>query len=184
MESNFQKVVAFNQTFGAVCHDHPQPRIFLDQPEVVKLRLDLILEEFHELQEAVASQNLLEVTDALADILYVVYGAGSAFGLNLDRAFALVHESNMTKLCQTEEEARETIAWYREHEPRYDSPSYRLASDQKHWVVYNESTQKVLKSIKYQPVDLREVIDPPMGASGDRNQRLITEFVQTRKRSE
>src|SRR3989338_4501296 len=177
MESNFQKVVTFNQTFGAVCHNHPQPQIFRDQPEVVKLRLDLIQEEFRELQEAVARQDLLEVTDALADILYVVYGAGSAFGLNLDQAFGLVHESNMTKLCQTEEEAQETVSWYLEHEPRYDSPSYRLASDRKHWVVYNQSTQKVLKSIKYRPVDLREVIEE----HGDRGQRLITEFVQTRK---
>ncbi len=66
--------------------------------KIVKLRVDLIKEEFNELQEAIKNKDLVEVADALTDILYVTYGAGHAFGINLDDCFDEVQKSNMSKL--------------------------------------------------------------------------------------
>ena len=66
--------------------------------KIVKLRYDLILEELNELKEAINEKNLKEVADALTDILYVTYGAGHAFGINLDKCFEEVQKSNMSKL--------------------------------------------------------------------------------------
>jgi len=66
--------------------------------KIAKLRYDLILEELDELKKAMESKNLLEVADALTDILYVTYGAGHAFGINLDKCFLEVQRSNMSKL--------------------------------------------------------------------------------------
>lgn len=66
--------------------------------------------------------------------------------------FNLVHESNMTKFCKTEEEAQETVEWYKLNEKRYKEPSYRKAEDGDYWIVYNAENGKVLKSTKYKPV--------------------------------
>lgn len=79
----------------------------------MKLRLSLIEEEIKELEEAVEQNNFIEIIDALADILYVTYGAGCSFGINLDTSFDIVHSSNMTKLCKNENEAKETVEWYK-----------------------------------------------------------------------
>tara|TARA_B100000131_G_scaffold189043_1_gene181931 strand:+ start:364 stop:873 length:510 start_codon:yes stop_codon:yes gene_type:complete len=161
-KTNFQKVIQFNRSFGVPISDTPLVNITKDNPKLSKLRLDLILEETRELKEAMDSHDFLETVDALADILYVVYGAGASFGIDLDKAFDLVHNSNMSKLCKTEEEARETVRWYeeRKEETGYDSPDYRLGDDGVNWVVFNSSTGKILKSINYTPVteSLRELI--------------------------
>lgn len=109
--SNFQKIIEFHKCFGLKHADSPVKDIFTADPKTVKLRLDLIREEFKELEEAAQNHDMKEVLDALADILYVTYGAGSSLGLDLDKAFGLVHESNMSKLCKDEAEAKETVAW-------------------------------------------------------------------------
>ena len=161
--SNFEKVRQFNKSFGVKIYNNPQQNITKDDPALTKLRLDLILEETKELQEAIENHDFVEVVDALADILYVVYGAGTSFGIDLDRAFDIVHRSNMTKLCETEEIAQETVESYRaKYEAGtspYDSPTYRLSDDGVNWVVYNESTGKVLKSIHYTPANFSELLD-------------------------
>jgi len=112
---------------------------------------------------AVSEKNYIETIDALGDILYVVYGMGASIGVDLDEAFRLIHESNMSKLCSTEEEAIETVDWYtKNYNPEtlpYDSPAYRLSDDGKFWVVYNKSSGKILKSINYHPVDLKPLLD-------------------------
>ena len=92
--SNFLKVKDFMQNFGQDVLTKPK---FPDK-KVVKLRLDLIKEELNELEEAIKNNDLLEVADALTDILYVTYGAGHAFGVNLDKCFDEVQKSNMSKL--------------------------------------------------------------------------------------
>merc|ERR1712216_199730 len=108
--------------------------------------------------DAMKEKDMVETIDALGDILYVVYGAGGAFGINLDRAFELIHKSNMTKLCKTEDEAKETVQWYRDHltgpegKYPYDTPAYRLSPDGQYYVPFNESTGKILKSVNYSPV--------------------------------
>lgn len=161
--TNFEKVLDFNQKFGVTVHDTPQPTIFDDDKHLVNLRMDLIREEVKELEEAVEEKDILETVDALGDILYVVYGMGVSIGVDLDEAFRLIHDSNMSKLCKSEEEAVQTVEWYQkefdEGRLAYDSPAWRLSDDGQYWVVYNKSTGKILKSINYHPVDLKPVIN-------------------------
>ena len=92
--SNFRKVGIFMKTFGQEVKDKPS----FSTDKINKLRLNLIKEELSELTEAMNSRDLLEVADALTDILYVTYGAGHAFGINLDECFEEVQNSNMSKL--------------------------------------------------------------------------------------
>ena len=92
--SNFNKVGTFMKTFGQEVKTEPS----FSTEKVNKLRVDLIKEELQELTEAMNNKNLLEVADALTDILYVTYGAGHAFGINLDKCFEEVQSSNMSKL--------------------------------------------------------------------------------------
>jgi len=157
METNFDKVIEFNKTFGVDISDNVQQEIFTMKPELVKLRYDLIKEEVDELKEAIDNDDMVETIDALADILYVVYGAGASFGINLNKAFDMVHKSNMSKLCNTEEEAIETVMWYKheyvEGNKPYDTPKWKLSDDNKYYIVFNESSGKILKSINYQPVN-------------------------------
>ncbi len=161
--TNFEKVLDFNQKFGVTVHDTPQPTIFDDDKHLVNLRMDLIREEVRELEEAVKEKDMLETVDALGDILYVVYGMGVSIGVDLDEAFRLIHDSNMSKLCKSEEEAVQTVEWHQkefdEGRLAYDSPAWRLSDDGQYWVVYNKSTGKILKSINYHPVDLKPVIN-------------------------
>ena len=92
--SNFSKVGIFMKTFGQEVRDKPS----FSTEKINKLRIDLIKEELEELTEAMKNKDLLEVADALTDILYVTYGAGHAFGINLDKCFEEVQNSNMSKL--------------------------------------------------------------------------------------
>ena len=92
--SNFSKVGVFMKTFGQEVKDKPS----FSTDKINKLRLDLIKEELNELTEAMNNKDLLEVADALTDILYVTYGAGHAFGINLDKCFEEIQNSNMSKL--------------------------------------------------------------------------------------
>ena len=92
--SNFSKVGNFMKTFGQEVKTKPS----LSTEKINKLRIDLIKEELEELTEAMNNKNLLEVADALTDILYVTYGAGHAFGIDLDQCFEEVQNSNMSKL--------------------------------------------------------------------------------------
>ena len=92
--TNFDKVGTFMKTFGQEVKTKPS----FSTDKINKLRLDLIQEELTELTEAMNNKDLLEVADALTDILYVTYGAGHAFGINLDKCFEEVQNSNMSKL--------------------------------------------------------------------------------------
>ena len=92
--SNFNKVGTFMKTFGQEVKTEPS----FSTEKINKLRIDLIKEELQELTEAMNSKDLLEVADALTDILYVTYGAGHAFGIDLDKCFEEVQNSNMSKL--------------------------------------------------------------------------------------
>ena len=92
--SNFNKVKTFMETFGQEVKTKPS----FSSDKINSLRYDLIKEELEELKEAMENKDLLEVADALTDILYVTYGAGHAFGINLDKCFEEVQSSNMSKL--------------------------------------------------------------------------------------
>jgi len=97
--SNFNKVGTFMKTFGQEVKSKPS----FSSNKINKLRIDLIKEELDELQEAMKNNDLLEVADALTDILYVTYGAGHAFGIDLDKCFEEVQNSNMSKLGENGE---------------------------------------------------------------------------------
>ncbi|MSP10049.1 MAG: phosphoribosyl-ATP diphosphatase [Pelagibacteraceae bacterium] len=92
--TNFNKVGIFMKTFGQEVKNLPS----FSSDKINKLRYDLIKEELDELKEAMDKKDILEVADALTDILYVTYGAGHAFGINLDKCFEEVQNSNMSKL--------------------------------------------------------------------------------------
>ena len=92
--SNFNKVKTFMETFGQEVKTKPS----FSTDKINSLRYDLIKEELEELKVAMENKDLLEVADALTDILYVTYGAGHAFGINLDGCFEEVQNSNMSKL--------------------------------------------------------------------------------------
>ena len=112
--TNFNKVGTFMKTFGQEVKTTPS----FSTDKINKLRLDLIKEELSELTEAINKKDLLEVADALTDILYVTYGAGHAFGINLDKCFEEVQNSNMSKL----DENGKPI--YNEHGKVMKGPNY------------------------------------------------------------
>ena len=112
--TNFNKVGTFMKTFGQEVKTKPS----FSTDKINKLRLDLIKEELTELTEAMNNKDLLEVADALTDILYVTYGAGHAFGINLDKCFEEVQNSNMSKL----DEKGKPI--YNEHGKVMKGPNY------------------------------------------------------------
>ena len=112
--SNFSKVGIFMKTFGQEVKKKPS----FSTDKINKLRLDLIKEELSELTDAMNNRDLLEVADALTDILYVTYGAGHAFGIDLDKCFDEVQNSNMSKL----DEDGKPI--YNEHGKVMKGPNY------------------------------------------------------------
>ena len=92
--TNFESVRKFMETFGQEIKEKPG----FPNNKIISLRLNLIKEELEELKEAMQNKDIKEVADALTDILYVTYGAGHAFGINLDKCFQEVQNSNMSKL--------------------------------------------------------------------------------------
>ena len=151
-KTSFEDVCDFNAQFGVKKLDAP----CLDDEPFIESKMALIREEMSELEEAVKNKDLVETVDALTDILYVVLGMGYGLNVNLDKAFKIVHESNMSKMCLTEEVAIQTVEWYKQNEPRYTTPTYRLNSAG-NYVVYDEKTRKILKSIYYKPADLHSL---------------------------
>ena len=92
--SNFEKVKKFMETFGQEIKE----KASIPNDKITSLRYELIKEELNELKEAIDKKDIKEVADALTDILYVTYGAGHAFGIDLDKCFEEVQNSNMSKL--------------------------------------------------------------------------------------
>jgi len=285
MKSNFEAVCIFNKSFGLPHFDSKQEDILTTNQKLSNLRINLCIEEAEELEDAFIDNNLIEIIDALTDELYVLYGAGSSFGvnldkkfvskmfdiyygkgknnnfdfmneilnysnydmlkyilienkhehlftykrcniinydnifsetfkkseeyencriildelrnnikrniskleeeknkfifdnvincltdilydtyklgiflgINLDKSFDIVHNSNMSKLCKNEDEAQKTVEWYKNNDDRYKTPEYRLSDDKKYWVVFNKDSGKILKSINYTPADFKQL---------------------------
>jgi predicted HAD superfamily Cof-like phosphohydrolase len=119
------------------------------------LRLELIQEELNELQQAIIDKDIVEVADALCDLQYVLSGAILEFGLGsrFSDLFAEVQRSNMSKACDSEEEAQKTVAFYAEK----GTSAYFVASEGK-YLVYRKSDNKTLKSINYSPANLKRYL--------------------------
>jgi len=165
--TNFSRVKDFMTVYG---QDVPtEPKAPETMPDVTKLRVNLIEEELNELKEAIKNNDFVEVVDALADILYVTYGAGVAWGVDLQKAFEQVHESNMTKICKDIDEANYTVKWYKDHpEKGYPAPEFREAESEgkKVYVVFESSTGKILKNINYKAVNLQNIVLTDLGSKG------------------
>lgn len=149
MKNQIEQVVEFNSIGGQVPNDN-----FRDL-KVLDLKLGLIAEEFKELSEASYLENRVEVLDALADILYVVYGFAWSYGLDkvLPEAFERVHKSNMSKFPLTEEEANATIQKYYSE----GIPTEAVKVGDKYTILKKENG-KILKSINYNPVNLKDLV--------------------------
>jgi len=154
----FDKIRQFNDAFGVDrVTNGMNPNITRDKPQLVEQCMSLIHEEVRELEDAVSTHDFTEIRDALSDIIYVVLGMSYRLGINADSDFSIVHDSNMSKLCDTEEEAAETVADYEQRrdsgETKYDSPYYEPCDAVPgKWIVRNRSTRKVLKNINYKAV--------------------------------
>ncbi len=150
--SPLNQVAEFHKTFK-----HP----VLDEPTIPSqarcdLRVALLAEEVRELQEAIADNNLVEIADALCDIQYVLAGAILEFGLG-DKFKALfdeVHRSNMSKACNTIEEANETISHYL----KKDGSEAHYKEEEEKFLVFRTADNKTLKSINYSPADLKGLL--------------------------
>jgi predicted HAD superfamily Cof-like phosphohydrolase len=154
MSSNFDKIKEFHRLFNLDNRESPYHECF-DNEKLMKLRLALIDEEVQELHDSVNQRDFVETIDALTDIMYVTLGAFTSLGVDANEAFRLVHESNMTKLCNSEQEAKDTVEWYKERRPEFDA-TYELHENGK-WRVFDKKSGKVLKNKYYKPVDLKEV---------------------------
>lgn len=153
LPSNFEKVKNFMNIAGQNTLSKD-----LSDEKLVKFRMSLIEEELSELKTALDAKDRVETVDAIADLLYVIYGMAASFDIDADKAFNIVHRSNMSKFCTTKNEAINTVKWYKEEyisgRLSYDSPTYKQVND--YWVVYNQNTGKILKSIFYTPANLTD----------------------------
>lgn len=160
-KTNYQKVLEFNKLFSVQKYTKtPLSKVFDDEPELIKLRFNLILEEFTELKTAIQDKDIIETIDGAVDLLYVTYGLLSALNIDADKAFEIVSSSNLSKVCDTEKDAIESVNLYKNETPqRYDSPNYKKVPNENKWVVYNESTNKVLKNFRYVQADFSKLLN-------------------------
>ena len=232
--TGYEQVGEFHEVFGHPLNNENVLNVFVEKPELDKFRLALIEEEMNEFIDAIKNGDVIEAIDAIADTMYVVYGACHAFGINYDvvktnpnkmydsyenddvffngeneldleisnfknvfndlkscceeqdfnkvtncldnvikhcytlaslfgvdinKCFDEVNRSNMTKVCLTEDDAKESVKWYKENEHRYADPTYRKSTNPKYWVVFDNTTSKILKSIKFELPNLKKVIN-------------------------
>lgn len=150
--NRIEKVKEFMITSG----QEVKNKIELPSKEIMELRVELLEEEVRELKAAFKVMDLVEVYDAFQDIQYVLDGAINACGMQSinDAGFQEVHRSNMSKFCESVEEAEETVKSYAEKNIEVD---YKKVNDK--YVVFRKSDNKTLKSINYSPADLKTLID-------------------------
>jgi predicted HAD superfamily Cof-like phosphohydrolase len=151
--SYLSKVSEFHKTFNVPVLYKPE----IPSEERCKLRVNLLQEELNELSEAIKNKDLVEIADALCDLQYVLSGSVLEFGLTekFDQLFDDVQRSNMSKACETMQEAIETISHYKKTQG-FESVYKKV--DNK-FVVYRLSDNKVLKSVNYSPTDLKKIIE-------------------------
>jgi predicted HAD superfamily Cof-like phosphohydrolase len=151
--SYISKVYDFHNTFNVPVLDKPE----IPSEDRCQLRVNLLQEELNELSEAIKNKDLVEIADALCDLQYVLSGSILEFGLQnkFEELFDEVQRSNMSKACETMQEAIETISHYKKTQG-YESV-YKKVGDK--FVVYRLSDNKVLKSVKYSPTDLKKIIE-------------------------
>jgi predicted HAD superfamily Cof-like phosphohydrolase len=143
----------FHKTFK-----HP----ILDKPAIpgedrCRLRVSLLAEEVKELETAIQNKDIVEIADALCDIQYVLSGAILEFGLGekFNQLFLEVQRSNMSKVCHSEQEAKDTVEHYR----KKDGTECYYVKEGDKWLVYRKSDNKTIKSVRYSPADLASIVN-------------------------
>jgi predicted HAD superfamily Cof-like phosphohydrolase len=149
---SLNQVAEFHHTFKHPVLPTPQ----IPSPERCNLRISLLAEELKELEEAVKNNDLVEAADAFCDIQYVLSGAILEFGLGekFKALFDEVQRSNMSKACNSEEEAIKTVEHYRQN--KNTECYYREEGGR--WLVYRTADNKTIKSISYSPADLKSIL--------------------------
>jgi predicted HAD superfamily Cof-like phosphohydrolase len=149
---SLNQVAEFHKTFKHPIVDEPA----IPNEKRCALRIELIAEELKELEQAIKDNDLVEVADALCDIQYVLSGAILEFGMGdkFKSLFDEVQRSNMSKACETEEEAKATMAHYQNER---DTECYYKELEGK-FLVYRKADDKTLKSINYSPADLKKFL--------------------------
>ena len=149
---SLNQVAQFHQTFGAPILAEPT----IPSKERCGLRVSLLAEELDELKEAIAANDLVEIADALCDLQYVLSGAVLEFGLGekFVDLFNEVQRSNMSKACQSLEEAEYTVKFYQDK----DGTEAEIKEEHGVWKVFRKSDNKVLKSINYSTADLVSIL--------------------------
>lgn len=150
--NSLNQVAEFHETFKAPILETPQ----IPNKERSELRISLLQEELEELREAINKGDIVEISDALCDLQYVLSGAVLEFGLGekFKKLFDEVHRSNMSKSCQSKEEAEETLRHYKEK----DDTKGRIEKVGDRFIVYREPDNKVLKSVNYSPANLKKIL--------------------------
>lgn len=152
---SLNQVAEFHKTFNAPILDNPK----LPSEQRCELRVSLLQEELNELSQAIKDNNIVEIADALCDLQYVLSGAVLEFGLG-DKfvdLFDEVQRSNMTKACSTIEEAEDTISFYKNREKEPAAGYWKEMNGK--YIVLRKGDDKVLKSIKYSPADIKGLLD-------------------------
>ena len=150
--NSLNQVADFHRTFNAPILDTPQ----IPSEQRCELRVNLLQEELNELSQAIKDNDLVEIADALCDIQYVLSGAVLEFGLGdkFVELFNEVQRSNMSKACNTQQEALMTLSHYKKKD---GTEGYYKKINGK-FLVYRASDDKVLKSINYSPANLKDIL--------------------------
>lgn len=146
-------VAKFHETFNLPIEEEP----VIPAKERCALRISLLQEELDELKQAIEDNDLIEVADAFCDLQYVLSGAILEFGLanKFKHLFEEVQRSNMSKVCQSKEEAEDTLEHYKKEK---NTEGFILPKGSQ-YLVYRATDKKVLKSVKYSPASLKGIIE-------------------------
>lgn len=156
--TNFQKYVNYMITQGKqMPEQNGSENNLILKNEIKEEIIKKIKYNETQLEYAVDMNDFQKFTDSLVNILFGIYETAFIFGIDLDKAFDIIHCSNMTKLCKTEEEAIKTVEWYKDPaslQSRYKEPTFRKSDDDQYWIVFDKSNGKILKSINYTAANL------------------------------
>ena len=153
MSNYLESVSEFHKTFGAPILETPQ----IPSKERCDLRINLMQEELNEIKEAIEKGDVVEVADGLCDLIFVCCGSILEFGMGdkFNKLFDEVHRSNMSKACNSHQEAIETLLHYK----KKDGTEGIYKEEEGKWLVYRKEDNKVLKSVNYSPANLLDIIN-------------------------
>ena len=153
MNKYLKAVSEFHETFGAPILETPQ----IPPSDRCELRVSLLQEELNELKEAIEKGDVVEIADALADLQYVLSGAVLEFGMGtkFDELFDEVQRSNMSKACDSQQDALATLSHYKQK----DGTEGVYKEENGKWLVYRKEDNKVLKSVNYSPANLKDIVN-------------------------